>query len=97
MELSLKRHAAFGVFIVALVAALADQLVDLVALSRNDATASYIALIPLLFLALVVQHRRDIFVSVKTNLTAGILALAAGVCLAWLGSRQDSSLSRTIS
>jgi len=92
MELNLKRHAAFGVFIVALVAALGEELGDLVALSENDATASHIPLIPLLVLALVVQRRRHIFVSVTTNLTAGLLALAAGACLAALGSRQNSSM-----
>lgn len=56
-------------------------------LSRQDATASHILLIPVVTLVLIVQQRRSIFESVGWDWQAGLGVVAGGLALSWIGFR----------
>ena len=79
------RHLLFGAY--ALVVALINgpALGELVAMGRSDATASHLALVPFVSVALVYLKRRSVFASVRFERVSGAAIVAAGVCLLLLG------------
>jgi exosortase len=78
------RHALFGTYVLALLAAHAGTLRDVVALSSRDSTASHHVLIPLVTLVLVWQQRHAIFASPRTSAFSGssLVAIGIGIALA---------------
>jgi exosortase len=53
-------------------------------LSRQDATASHVLLIPFVSLALIVQQRRSIFASVRWDLAAGLALIVTSLAVLWI-------------
>ena len=63
-------------------------------LSRDDATASHLILIPLVTVALIFQERDRIFTRVRTDWAAGLTVMIAGVAMLatrWSGAASLSS------
>jgi len=82
------RHfAAFAAYGLCVIAANAAVLRSMFVLSRQDATASHILLIPVVTLVLIVQQRRSIFESVGWDWQAGLGVVAGGLALSWIGFR----------
>lgn len=86
-----RRHALFGVFVVAVLAVHPGTLGALIDLSRNDSTASHHVLIPLVTLVLVLLRRESIFSFVGTAAPASVGVILAGLGLAWF-SRAGTSI-----
>jgi exosortase len=59
----------------------------LIHLSRNDATASHLILVPFVSVALIFQERDRVFASVRTDWAAGLVLAAVGLALLVLDRR----------
>jgi exosortase len=81
------RTAVFAAYCLCVGAANVGVLRSLAVLSRQDATASHVLLIPLVTLVLIVQQRRTIFRSVQWDWQAGLGVIVAGAALLWSASR----------
>jgi exosortase len=82
------RHfAVFAAYCLCLIAANAGVLRSLAVLSRQDATASHVLLIPLVTLVLIFQQRRSIFTSLQWDWRTGAALVSIGLALSWAGSR----------
>jgi exosortase len=79
--------AAFAAYCLCVAAANAGSLQSLAVLSRQDATASHVLLIPLVTLVLIFQQRQAIFRSIQWNWRAGLGLVVAGLVLSWIGYR----------
>ena len=71
----------FGLFLVLLLAMGSGVLKDLVALSRSDATASHVVLIPFVTLALILWEREHVFISIRLAVRDGLLLILSGAAV----------------
>jgi exosortase len=84
------RTALYAVYVAAVVIVNLPVVRGVVQLSRNDASASHLVVIPLVTLALVYSNRRKIFASLGFDLKRGMAFFALGIALMVLARRFSS-------
>jgi len=84
-----KRHAAFGAFVVASIIPLWKTIHALVSYSMEQESSSHIVLIPFVSLALIYVEREKIFRTARSSPIPGLTLALAGAALYGLGGRSS--------
>jgi len=80
----LSRHVLFGGFTLALLGAHAGTVRDVIHLSREDATASHLILIPFMTLALLYGRRESLFAETAPGMATATWRLGGLLVLSWI-------------